>query len=495
MRTLVATFIGAATGIFAFAAGFGLTGHVAAAIPIGALSGAALGWACHGWLPALDPAASLRPLKVVSLLATVAALVMLARLSVFMIDSSHVGSSWLPASRWELEHSCLTAYVVAGQALPTTPNVYDAALYDLPGDPKAPRVARKLGPFNIDVYEYPPPFLLLPRALRLDAGHFDRARALWFGLTGGFMLFVMVLAARMLGPAAGTRTLLLAPLVWLSMSALSTIQKGNIQPVVIAASVLAMILFERRRFALGGALLAFFTLSKLYPGLLIVYLLAGRRWRAVAWTGAMALAFLGVSLLDTGWRPYAAFLDHLPGLVGGEAFPAFRRPGAMAINLSVPGLVFKAKLFGVDGGGFPLAKLVGWIYTLVAVAVAAWAGRRAWRDDEKPIVWLAVLILATLRSPFLPQTYAVLPPLWLLTVLGARAMPTQRTLVVVLASWAVFNLYWPADWPQDLRLTALFSLAQLALAVTLSVVALRPATVEVAERTPSREPSLALEPA
>ena len=51
----------------------------------------------------------------------------------------------------------------------------------------------------------------------------------------------------------------------------------------------------------------------------------------------LAVAFIVLTFLEFGWAPYAAFLDHLPGLLGGEAFPAFRNPMAMAINFSSAG--------------------------------------------------------------------------------------------------------------------------------------------------------------
>src|SRR6266481_543177 len=38
---------------------------------------------------------------------------------------------------------------------------------------------------------------------------------------------------------------------------------------------------------------------------------------------------------------------------------------------------------------------------------------------------IATGILATLRSPFLPQAYAAVPPLWLLTLLAATHAPTS----------------------------------------------------------------------
>ena len=334
MRTTVAVVLGLATGIFAFAAGTGLTGSWLAATLIGGSAASLVGILVHrGRIVVLDEAAAPRGLRIVSGLAAVLALVVLGRLAVFMVDPAQVAYSFVPSSNWELRHSCLSAYFVAAEAAGTAPNIYADSLYTMPGDdPTKLRNPKKLGLFNIDVFEYPPPFLLLPRALRAVAPDFTRHRALWFGLNGAIVLIGLLAVARFMGPTAGTRALVLSPLVLAAFPTLSTLQKGNVQAVVIAASILAMLLFERGRPAAGGALLAFVTASKLYPGLLIVYLIVRRQWRALGWTIAFGLAFVLLSIVDMGWAPYVAFLSHLPGLVGGEAFPAFRNPGAIAIN-------------------------------------------------------------------------------------------------------------------------------------------------------------------
>ncbi|HWM70349.1 MAG TPA: hypothetical protein VNO35_27495 [Steroidobacteraceae bacterium] len=47
-------------------------------------------------------------------------------------------------------------------------NVYDATLYQ----------PRHIGALKVDSYHYPPPFLLLPRALRLITTDFFQFRAL-----------------------------------------------------------------------------------------------------------------------------------------------------------------------------------------------------------------------------------------------------------------------------------------------------------------------------
>ena len=105
--------------------------------------------------------------------------------------------------------------------------------------------------------------------------------------------------------------------------------------------------------------------------------------------------------------------------------------------------MFKLKVLGLGGLSFGASKIVGWLYTLVLLVVVVTVSRRPWPDADKPALWLAILILATLRSPFLPQAYATFPPLWLLTLLAARQPPTAKTLLWTMAAWLALNVYWP----------------------------------------------------
>jgi alpha-1,2-mannosyltransferase len=413
-------------------------------------------------------------------LATLAALVVLARLAVFMADDARPRFSAFPSSGWEVRHSCVSAYFVAAGAAREGRSVYRDELYTAPDDDgKGVRKPLMLGRFGIDVYEYPPPFLLLPGALRQVASGFPAFRLLWFVLNGVVVAFAMVCVARALPPPAARRALLLAPLVWISPPTLSALQKGNVQLLIVALAMLAMLLFERRRFAAGGALLAFATVSKLFPGLLLVYLIVRRQFRAVAWTAAMGALLVVLSLALVGARQYVSFADHLPGLLGGEAFPAFRNPSAIAINFSIPGLVFKLKVLGLGALSFGASKIVGWLYTIVVLVVVVMVSRRRWPDDDKPAVWLAILILATLRSPFLPQAYAAFPPLWLLTLLAARQPPTGKILLWTLGAWLTLSIYWPIDWPLDPRVLALVTLVPQAVTIAVATLALRPPKREV----------------
>jgi hypothetical protein len=108
---------------------------------------------------------------------------------------------------------------------------------------------------------------------------------------------------------------------------------------------------------------------------------------------------------------------------------------------------------------------------LIDLAATVAFARQARNRDEQPIVWLAILILASLRSPFLPS-YAILPALWLLTLLAARAELGAKRLCVVLVAWVMLNASVPMLNP-DPRLTSTAVLISQAAIVVLVAIAFR----------------------
>ena len=90
---------------------------------------------------------------------------------------------------------------------------------------------------------------------------------------GALLATGFVLVARWIGGPEGRRAGLLSPLAFVAVGTFSGLQFGNAQIAMIALSVIAMMAFEERRPALGGAMLAFAVVSKLSPGLLLLVLL------------------------------------------------------------------------------------------------------------------------------------------------------------------------------------------------------------------------------
>ena len=487
LRVCIASSFACAFAIFAFVAARGFTGSRLAAAVTAACVAAFVAWTFLRFtILTLAEENGSRALKLISALVTIAALFQLARVCIFMINPAQVGAAFGPMRGLGLipDHSCLSSYYVTARSIATTPNVYADDLYSFPyTTPTAQRKPRRLESFNIDVYEYPPPFLLVPRALLTLAPNFLQFRMVWFALNGAILLLGVIVVARALGPVAGTRALLFSPLLLVSDYTLNTLQVGNLQAIIFSLTMISMVLLTRPRHAFGsapahtiaeasgGLLLAYATVSKLFPGMLLVYFLVRRSWRAVAWTTTSIAVLVAVSLFDTGSAPYHAFLAHLPRLLSGESFPAFRAPIAIAKNYSVPGMAFKLHLFGVAGASFAAMRVVGWIYTVVVLAATVLVARRTTTREREPLIWLTLLILASLRSPFLPG-YAIIPVLWLLTLLAATVAPTAKTLWLVLLAWAVLNI--PLSQAiEDPRLLSVILLLPQAAIVILIVLALR----------------------
>ena len=438
-RAFVWLTLAALAGIVAFTAAAGVSDSMPVAWTAALTASALTGWRCAtSRRLAAGTATVPRVFRLAFVAGTLAVAIQLVPLTLFIVDANRSvwpAGPWRP---WQSRHSCASAYWVACEAAPRVPNLYDEAVYRpvLP-----PNVERRpnLGPFLVDVFEYPPTFLAPVRALAAISGDFWRFRRLWFALNLAGVVIGLVAIARRVDGALGTHAVWLAPWALAAPSVIGTLQAGNVQLLFLVLSAVAMLLFERRRPVAGGLLLGYAIAGKLYPGVLVLYLLLRRDWRAIRWTAAGGALLALVTVVDLGWTPVAAFVDQLPKIVSGEAFPGLFRPAPISINESIPGIVFKLGLFGVPGMGFGAARIVGWIYTVVLVAAIVWLARRPGDRRLDPLLWIAILILATLRSPFLPG-YGAFPSLWLATLVMAVACARPRIGIVTACLWIVLAL-------------------------------------------------------
>ena len=419
------------------------------------------------------PVAASRPgtgYRVLAITGAAILLLMLVRLAVFAQAPAPlpaIGWSVTPWNAFITRHACSTAYWKAATEIERTPDVYDASLHTAiaaaPGSRPTPIF---LGPYAVDPYEYPPTFLLLPRLLTVVTPAFPAFRLLWMVLTTGVVLAGVAVIARRIDRENAARSLWLAPLALIPLGVFHVFQGGNAQLFFVVLGMLALLAFERGRLALGGLVLAYAIVGKLFPGLLIVYLAARREWRAVGWTVAWALGLTLIALVDMGWAPFAAFRDHVPKLLSGEAFPMLQFPGPSDVSLSVPGLVLKAHRFGLPQVPFEGLRIAGWVYSVVLL----WATLRlAWRPVAPrlaPLAWLVVLGLATLRSPFLPG-YGVFQAVWIASILLALCWTDTRRRLLVLALWA--SLLWTTAGPQTTPLWLIATATTLQIAAMLAL--------------------------
>ena len=390
-------------------------------------------------------------------------LVQISRLSIFMADRQSTWASTFPPVEFTVGHMCMASYVHAADLTRQgDPNLYDVEHYPNFGLVEAEEISTSvvgLQPYLDDSFHYPPPFLLLPRLWLALTNDYLVMRSVWFAVQLLSFVAFAVLTARWIGGSAGAWALWMLPLVLATMPAMFNFQFGQIHLFTIWTAMAAMLAFEVERRALGGLLLAGGIASKLFPGILVIYLLFQRRWRDLAWTAAFGAVFSGLSLAVTGRAPFAQFFRYtLPRLLSGEAFSFVTDPLVITTNLSVPGMVWKLEFLGVDEASEWLGP-TSTVYTFLILAATWYASRLDVGRVRKAQIWLMLLILASLRSALVP-IYGVAPVLWLMT-LELEDVDTTLGLVGFALSWAFVSSVPPA--PNPAVTIALYTVALVAM--------------------------------
>ncbi len=350
-----------------------------------------------------------------------------ARLATYMTDPT---TDWYLTTRhpfWA-KHECLPAYVYGAELnAQGAENVYDASHY--PGlNPSAQPHTTIAGMAPEDPFQYPPQFLLLPRLAIFLTGDYPTLRVVWFALQATLFATVAAWLALWVGGREGRLAGFLLPLAWTAFPTLHALQYGQFHLAAVALGIGALLAFESRRRALGGAMLAVATLSKIFPGLLLVVLVVRRRWRDLAWSASFILAITMVAWAVLGTAPFAAFFHyHLPRLASGQAF-AFGdawpevRELIIADNQGAYGLIVKLREMGLSALDTGVARLATKLFALAVLVLTGFFARREESSShhQRAISWLAILGLGSLLSTGAFGDYVPLTATWLLTFVAAR---------------------------------------------------------------------------
>ena len=187
-----------------------------------------------------------------------------------------------------------------------------------------------------------------------------------------------------------------APGVWLSLLAVSfplyrEYQSQNVDLWLLCATGWAACALSQRREAVGGCLLGFAAALKLFPGLVILYLLARRMWKAAA----IAAAATGIlSVLPAAWYGIGGFTDQVAAWIATRAHGDWPRLGfnqsltagavyviagaagvwaaALVGAVGVTGLLWLAVRRRPRGRGTIAAELAGAFAVAVLVSPIAW---------------------------------------------------------------------------------------------------------------------------
>ena len=172
--------------------------------------------------------------------------------------------------------------------------------------------------------------------------------------------------------------------------------EGQLNLLLLAMLVGAWAAEREDRPIVAGLLIGAATAIKLYPGLLIVYFLARRRWSAVGAAAGMVAALALTAGACFGPDVFAIYIR--------DVIPAFAHYGDNLANASLAGLW--SKLFvGVAGYTDPLWHwpLVARLATLFSgLGIAALCGWKAWQARnraERDLAFAACVIGSLLASP------------------------------------------------------------------------------------------------
>jgi hypothetical protein len=152
------------------------------------------------------------------------------------------------------------------------------------------------------------------------------------------------------------------------------------------------------------------------------------------------VALIGLSVWVLGTQPMADFVHHeMPAIANGQAFPQSERLNVAQSNLSIYGLTVRLRVLGVSWLDQPTGLRTASLYGLLIIALAAFAGWMGRIDVSNPSgralfvqTIIALMSLASFRSPFVGGPYGLVATLWLLMLLTASAK-TQKSA----ALWAL----------------------------------------------------------
>lgn len=255
-------------------------------------------------------------------------------------------------------------------------------------------------------FTYPPfsALVLIPFAWMAQM----TAAVVWWSATVAALMLVVVLGFRSLGYRLDGRLWTFGALLTVCATVLepvrTTIWLGQINIFLMALVVADLVLLEMIRpgSRLKGIGVGIAAGLKLTPGFFLIYLAAGRQWRALATGVATFAATIVVGLLVIPRDAWGYWTDHVGGAarVGRVDSPA---------NQSVNGFLsqmlayFDVRRFAHPVRGIPLYEAPWWLWmpiALVAGGLGIWAALVAHRRGQELLAVSIVGMTAATVSPF-----------------------------------------------------------------------------------------------
>jgi Glycosyltransferase family 87 len=269
------------------------------------------------------------------------------------------------------------------------------------------------------VYLYPPPFAFaaVPFAL------LPESPGLWAWLAT--MMAAFLAGTALLPVRTGVRWSIVL-LAALSLPCLYALKLGQVGPLIYLAFAIAWRWIDRP--VATGLVVAAGALAKLQPALLFGWMVATRRWRALAVGLAAVLLAALVTTAAAGaatWSEYLALLGRI------------NRPITTPQNLTAGAIAYRA------GASMDAATLIQWASVAGTLAVTGFAWLR--RDAVTGLVVGAVA--SQMLSPVLWSHYAML------LLLPAALLLERRqwwAVAIPLITWLPWDVVYPAAFAASL---------------------------------------------
>jgi hypothetical protein len=388
------------------------------------------------WLDALRPAQ--RGARIAFFALTAFGLLQTARLTTFMAAPKVEAASiyrvpgLMPPRVKRGAFSTITTYVKAARQNERAPNenVYDLRLY--PGalaaatgsEQPVPAENAALGLGNDSGFVYPPPFLLLPRALLVLTQDLLLLRFSWFAFELTSLALGFALLVRSLAREAHLHAVRWAPAFFASFTTLVALEVGNYHVAVLMLTLIAVVWVETGRARAGGFLLALGALTKIYPAFTFLGLFVWRRRVALQWAACAGVLLLGLTVMVCGVQPFRDFAEYtVPRMLSREAFPYLRDAKQLPGNFSIEALPLKLGVaLGVQVSG-AVARAFGMAFSGLALVLCCIGFASAGKDlHSRLLAALGASNLMVLTPPWAPG-YVVLGFLLLLPLLPAGRRP------------------------------------------------------------------------
>lgn len=342
-----------------------------------------------------------------------------------------------------------------------TPNAQ--GLYDLANATPAWQTlseAHLKGSHQLWGFIYPPPcaalflpFTFLPRTVAILLWRLLNLSAYLAGIA-----MLLRLTRTPLNPRAAQAFVFLA---LVSPPFLVALSLGQITPLVTWTIIAGLYYTQTNHPMRAGLCLALGTVLKISPVVFIVWLLWRRQFTAI---GAWAIGLVGlsvVSALITGGEAFRHFLNHCLPLLG--------RGAISDTNLSFIGLVGRILHLGDPHSATILpadprlttAKLLFYALLLAGTAFAFWRGRTGRTEENAPLEYAVLNMVALLISPITWGHHLMVAALTLFFVM-ARGIQERRPGYVAAAGIAYFLMLQNTDLPAaflPVNLGALLSLS------------------------------------